>query len=65
LHQEFNSDAEGFISSGSAYNTKFIENAGCFRDNLPYFERMFLRLNYIDITKNVGYGNNGKRSFKE
>jgi hypothetical protein len=25
----------------------------CMRRNLPYFRRMFLRLNYIDITKHT------------
>jgi hypothetical protein len=26
-------------------------NTGCARTTLPYFERTFLRINYVDITK--------------
>ena len=35
---------------------------------MPYIRRTFLRLNYIDITKNTklkGYRDYGERSFKE
>ena len=43
---------------------------GCHRRNGPNFGRVFLMLNYTDITENTyiqswnGYGDNGKRSLK-
>ena len=42
---------------------------GCPRRNVKYFGRMFLELNYTDITQNTypklnGYGDNGQRSLK-
>jgi hypothetical protein len=44
---------------------------GYFRRNLPYFRKMFLRLNYIDLIKKHqypqldGFGGNGKSSIQE
>jgi len=31
-------------------NVKLPQYTRCFRRNLPYFRRIFLRLTYIDIT---------------
>jgi len=38
---------------------------GCTRTNLPYFERTFLRLNYVDVTKctHIQSWNNDELSF--
>ena len=57
----------------SAFNTMHIRNpkspinTGCHRRNGPNFGRVFLMLNYTDITQNTyiqklnGYGDNGQR----
>jgi len=52
---------------GDVYEGQYT---GCPRGNLKYFGRVFLMLNYTDITqKNLypklnGYGDNGQRSLK-
>ena len=46
----------------------FESYTGCPRRNVKYFGRVFLMLNYTDITQNTyklnGYGDNGQRSLK-
>jgi len=43
-------DASAFLTT---YNYRFYRYTGCYRRNGPNFGRVFLILNYTDITQNT------------